>query len=115
MADISRKLTAQGIQIHVPWSNPQEKQRVERIAQGLDLVTILPKSTLSELAQQIVNASAVVSVDTGLAHLSAALDKTNLTLYGATDPKLIGSYGKTSIISLLRVWIRLKLMKFSKN
>lgn len=57
-------------------------------------MTILPKSTLSELAQQIVNASAVVSVDTGLAHLSAALDKTNLTLYGATDPKLIGSYGK---------------------
>ncbi|HDX1193463.1 TPA: lipopolysaccharide heptosyltransferase RfaC [Pasteurella multocida] len=91
---LAEKLTAQGIQIHLPWSNPQEKQRAERIAQGLDLVTILPKSTLSELAQQIVNASAVVSVDTGLAHLSAALDKTNLTLYGATDPKLIGSYGK---------------------
>ncbi len=40
---LAEKLTAQGIQIHVPWSNPQEKQRAERIAQGLDLVTILPK------------------------------------------------------------------------
>ncbi|MGC6407761.1 lipopolysaccharide heptosyltransferase RfaC [Bisgaard Taxon 45] len=91
---LAEKLTARGIHIRLPWSNPQEKQRAEMIAQDLERVTILPKSTLSELAQHIVNAHAVVSVDTGLAHLTAALDKTNLTLYGATDPKLIGTYGK---------------------
>nr|MCF0387585.1 lipopolysaccharide heptosyltransferase 1 [Klebsiella pneumoniae] len=37
---------------------------------------------------------AVVSVDTGLSHLTAALDKPNFTLYGPTDPGLIGGYGK---------------------
>lgn len=59
---------------------------------------MLPKLTLTELADQITNAKAVISVDTGLAHLTAALDKPNITLYGATDPKLIGTYGKKSDI-----------------
>ncbi len=36
----------------------------------------------------------VVSVDTGLSHLTAALDRPNITLYGPTDPGLIGGYGK---------------------
>ena len=49
---------------------------------------------MNELADQIANAKAVVSVDTGLAHLTAALDKPNITLYGATDPTLIGCYGQ---------------------
>ncbi|EEX49524.1 lipopolysaccharide heptosyltransferase RfaC [Pasteurella dagmatis] len=91
---LAEKLTALGLEIRLPWSNASERQRAEMIAQDLALVKILPKSNLSALAQQIVNAKAVVSVDTGLAHLTAALDKTNITLYGATDPKLIGAYGK---------------------
>ncbi|HFE6225432.1 glycosyltransferase family 9 protein, partial [Klebsiella pneumoniae] len=43
-------------------------------------------------------ARAVVSVDTGLSHLTAALDKPNFTLYGPTDPGLIGGYGKNQHI-----------------
>ncbi|VEI48535.1 ADP-heptose:LPS heptosyl transferase I [Actinobacillus equuli] len=50
--------------------------------------------SLTELAEQIAGAKAVLSVDTGLSHLAAALDKQNVILYGATDPKLIGAYGK---------------------
>ncbi|MFD1804973.1 lipopolysaccharide heptosyltransferase RfaC [Pasteurella oralis] len=92
--ELAEKLTALGIQVCLPWSNPLEKQRADYIARGLPLVQILAKSSLSELAQHIVDAKAVISVDTGLAHLTAALDKLNITLYGATDPKLIGAYGK---------------------
>jgi heptosyltransferase-1 len=43
-------------------------------------------------------APGVVSVDTGLSHLTAALDKPNFTLYGPTDPGLIGGYGKNQHI-----------------
>ncbi|SUC45341.1 Lipopolysaccharide heptosyltransferase 1 [Providencia stuartii] len=53
----------------------------------------MPKLTLAEVALQIANAKAVVSVDTGLSHLTAALDKPNFTLFGPTDPGLIGGYG----------------------
>ena len=81
-------------EIRLPWGNEQEKARAERLAQAHSNVIVLPKLTLTELAKQLANAKAVVSVDTGLAHLTAALDKPNITLYGATDPKLIGCYGK---------------------
>lgn len=85
------------VQIRLPWGNESEKQRAERIAEGLDNVIVLPKLTLTELATQIAGAQAVISVDTGLAHLTAALDIPNITLYGATDPQLIGTYGKNQI------------------
>ena len=89
------KITAlSDCKIHLPWGNEQEKARAERLAQVHSNVLVLPKLTLTELAKQIANAKAVVSVDTGLAHLTAALDKPNITLYGATDPKLIGCYGE---------------------
>ena len=89
------KITAlSDCEIHLPWGNEQEKARAERLAQVHSNVLVFPKLTLTELAKQLANAKAVVSVDTGLAHLTAALDKPNITLYGATDPKLIGCYGK---------------------
>ena len=89
------KITAlSDCKIYLPWGNEQEKARAERLAQVHSNVIVLPKLTLTELAKQLANAKAVVSVDTGLAHLTAALDKPNITLYGATDPKLIGCYGK---------------------
>lgn len=83
-----------GIQIKLPWGAPHEQQRAERLAKGFDFVEVLPKLTLAEVAQQIANAKAVVSVDTGLSHLTAALDKPNFTLFGPTDPGLIGGYGQ---------------------
>ena len=89
------KITAlSDCEIHLPWGNEQEKARAERLTQAHSNVIVLPKLTLTELAKQLANAKAVVSVDTGLAHLTAALDKPNITLYGATDPKLIGCYGE---------------------
>lgn len=91
---LAENLTALGFAVHLPWGNEKEKQSAQWIAQGIANAVVLPKLTLTDLAQHIANAQAVVSVDTGLAHLSAALDKPNITLYGATDPVLIGTYGK---------------------
>lgn len=54
---------------------------------------MLPKLTLEDVAHVLTGAKAVVSVDTGLSHLTAALGRPNLTLYGPTDPGLIGGYG----------------------
>ncbi|AOF53034.1 lipopolysaccharide heptosyltransferase 1 [Rodentibacter caecimuris] len=92
--NLIEKMTALFVQIRLPWGNEKEKERAERLAKNYPNVQVLPKLTLTELAKQIANATAVVSVDTGLSHLTAALDKPNITLYGATDPTLIGCYGK---------------------
>lgn len=91
---LAQNLTALGLAVHLPWGNEKEKQAAKWIAQGIENAVVLPKMDLTALAQHIANAQAVVSVDTGLAHLTAALDKPNITLYGATNPDLIGTYGK---------------------
>ncbi|SUB23390.1 lipopolysaccharide heptosyltransferase RfaC [Avibacterium avium] len=91
---LAQNITALGLAVHLPWGNEKEKQAAEWIAQGIENAVVLPKMDLTALAQHIANAQAVVSVDTGLAHLTAALDKPNITLYGATNPDLIGTYGK---------------------
>ena len=92
--ELIRSVTMQGLSVHLPWGNAEEKARAERLAKISADVVVLPKLMLAELAQEIANAKVVVSVDTGLSHLTAALDKPNVILYGATDPKLIGAYGK---------------------
>lgn len=85
------------IDVHLPWGNEQEKLRAERLAGTGEHILVLPKMSLKELAVELTNANAVVSVDTGLSHLTAALDTPNVILYGATDPKLIGAYGKNQV------------------
>ncbi|MEB3778358.1 lipopolysaccharide heptosyltransferase 1, partial [Vibrio sp. R-1] len=63
-------------------------------AAGFSHVDVLPKLTLAQVASVLAGAKQVISVDTGLSHLTAALDIPNITLYGPTDPGLIGGYGK---------------------
>ncbi|MDF7667492.1 lipopolysaccharide heptosyltransferase RfaC [Orbaceae bacterium ESL0727] len=90
-----------GLTIKLPWGAPHEYERALRLAKGFPHVEVLPKLSLSEVATIIAGSQVVVSVDTGLSHLAAALDRPNITLFGQTDPKLIGGYGKNqySIIS----------------
>lgn len=85
--------TAAGYQVKLPWGAEHEYQRALRLADGFEQVEVLPRLTLAEVAETLASASAVVSVDTGLSHLAAALDRPNLTLFGPTDPGLIGGYG----------------------
>ncbi|WP_312627971.1 lipopolysaccharide heptosyltransferase RfaC [Scandinavium sp.] len=92
--ELVQLMQASGFQIKLPWGASHERERAERIAAGLSHVQVLPKLTLAEVAAELAGAQAVVSVDTGLSHLTAALDRPNITLFGPTDPGLIGGYGK---------------------
>lgn len=84
----------QDIVIKLPWGAEHEHQRACRLAEGFEHVVVLPKMSLEQVASVLAGAKAVVSVDTGLSHLTAALDRPNITIYGPTDPGLIGGYGK---------------------
>lgn len=86
-----------GIRIKLPWGAPHEETRARRLAEGFDYVDVLPRMSLGDVARILAGAKFVVSVDTGLSHLTAALDRPNVTLYGPTDPGLIGGYGKNQV------------------
>ena len=55
---------------------------------------VLPPLNLREIALELINAQAVVAVDTGLGHLAAALSVPTLSLYGATDANKTGTRGR---------------------
>ena len=86
-----------GMQVKLPWGNEVERQRAMRIAAASPAVEVLPRMQLGELAALIASASGVVGVDTGLVHLAAALGTPCITLYGATDPGLIGTLGEAQL------------------
>ncbi|MBB1202245.1 lipopolysaccharide heptosyltransferase RfaC [Enterobacteriaceae bacterium 89] len=87
-------LQGSGLKVKLPWGAAHEEARAKRLAEHYDFVEVLPRMSLEKVAQILANARAVVSVDTGLSHLTAALDKPNFTIYGPTDPGLIGGYGQ---------------------
>jgi heptosyltransferase-1 len=93
-------LAASGVKVKLPWGAEHEHQRALRLAAGFSHVEVLNKLTLEQVAHVLAGARAVISVDTGLSHLTAALDRPNITLYGPTDPGLIGGYGKNQHVLL---------------
>ncbi len=82
-----------GHQVHLPWGNDAERERAERIAEGLAGCEVLPAMSLSALTDAFLRWDAFVAVDTGLAHLAAAAGMTGVGLYGPTDPALTGVLG----------------------
>ncbi len=96
--ELAGLLKESGLKIKLPWGTEHEHQRAIRLAEGYSFVEVLPRLTLEQVARTLAGARAVVSVDTGLSHLTAALDRPNITLYGPTDPGLIGGYGKNQCV-----------------
>ena len=87
------QVNAAGCRVLLPWGNDVERERAQRIAATARDAEILPRMNLTGLANVIATSVAVVAVDTGLGHLTAALDVPAISLYGPTDPAEIGTYG----------------------
>lgn len=94
---LSKKAHAANIPVKLLWGNDIEKRRATDIAVSAPGVTVLDKLTLTEIAEQMMQARAIVAVDTGLAHLAAALGRPTVALYGASDPIRTGTYGKNQL------------------
>lgn len=95
--ELAERLGHAGIGVRLPWGNPAEQARAERIAAGLKNAVVLPKLNLAGVAGVLAQARACVAVDTGLGHLAAALDVPTISLFGPTNPGLTGAYGKGQV------------------
>ncbi|TNF33086.1 MAG: lipopolysaccharide heptosyltransferase I [Gammaproteobacteria bacterium] len=92
---LGQAMARAGHTIGLPWGNAIEQQRAQAIADAIgEAARVFPKMRLQEVAAVIAAAKAVVAVDTGLGHLTAALAVPCLSLYGPTDPALIGARGQ---------------------
>ncbi len=90
---LGQQIAATGYRVQLPWGTKLERQRAEKIAAAIPFAQVLPTLDLSAMATVLVNAAAVVSVDTGLGHLATALHVPTVSLYSATDPTLTGVWG----------------------
>ncbi|MGB1270960.1 MAG: lipopolysaccharide heptosyltransferase I [Endozoicomonas sp.] len=82
-----------GYSVVLPWGNEVEKARAEKIAGAAKNARVLPRLSLAEVSGVISQARAAVAVDTGLGHLTAALEVPAVSLYGPTSPDKVGTYG----------------------
>ncbi len=82
-----------GYKVKLPWGTSDEEARAVRVAKGLQGVAVLPRMSLSALAGELAASAGVVAVDTGLGHLAAALNRPTVSIYGATNPFLSGTFG----------------------
>lgn len=84
-----------GYQVKLNSGNQQEylytKQLIENIvktsAESSNKIFAMPPQSIASLIGVISSSTGVVSVDTGLGHLAAALDKPGVGIFGATDTK----------------------------
>ena len=87
-------LTENTYSIKLPTGNDEEFETASRLAQTFGHVEALPRMSLNKTAHLIKNATGVVSTDTGLGHIAAALGIPCVSLYGPTDTALIGAIGQ---------------------
>lgn len=94
---LSQYATQNGWRVVLPWGSQSEQERAMRIASHSDQIEVLPKMNLKEAATVLASSKGVVSVDTGLGHLAAALNVPTVSLYGPTSAVLSGALGQGQI------------------
>lgn len=92
-AELLHIATSAGYAVGLPWGDPDDRLRAERIISAAGAGSLLPRQTLTELARTLAAADGVVGVDSGLAHLAAAVETPAITLYGPTRTDLTGALG----------------------
>ena len=87
-------INQEGYTAILPSGSEEEVARAEEIVSSNDKAIALKRLSLNEVAYVIEHSLGCVCSDTGLAHLSAVLDKPSVTMYSITDESLIGTRGK---------------------
>lgn len=92
-ATLARLAADDGYAVHLPAHGVEERRRAAAIVESAGAGTILSPASLSDIAGRLGHAAGAVAVDTGLAHVAAALGVPTVTLFGPTDPALSGARG----------------------
>lgn len=98
--ELATYLGKRGIVCVLPWGSAREHERAERLAAATPDSIVAPRMRLTEAATLLARARITVGVDTGLAHLAAALAVPIVALYCSTEPGLTGVYGGERAINL---------------
>lgn len=89
---LGRFLVAQGMQCVLPWGSEAERARSLRLAAAIGEALVPPRMNLNEAMAMLAHARLAVGVDTGLAHMAAALHRPVVGIFCDSDPLTAGVY-----------------------
>jgi heptosyltransferase-1 len=93
-AALAGLLASAGFKVQLPWGSDAELSRARQVSTaGGERAEVLGAQSLADLMRVLTEASLAVGVDSGLAHLSAALGVPTVVIYGSTDSRLTGCRG----------------------
>lgn len=92
-AALARLVSKRGLVPVLPWV-PGERGRAERIAATVPGARVCPPMDLHAVMQLLAVCRGIVGVDSGLAHLGAAMGRPTVMLFGSSDPALTGCRGR---------------------
>ena len=91
--ELANRVLDAGDQVTLPWGNSDERRRAQRIASLAPGADIAPQLDLRGVVELLAKSAAIVTVDSGIGHLAAALGVPTVALYGPTDAALTGCRG----------------------
>ncbi|AMC36313.1 ADP-heptose--LPS heptosyltransferase [Janthinobacterium sp. B9-8] len=97
---LGKRLEAMGICSVLPWGNTLEQERSQRLATAIPHAVCPPRMSLKEAASLLASSQVVVGVDTGLAHLAAAVAVPVIAIFCASDPQLTGVLASSYAVNL---------------
>ena len=95
--ELLEQVVNSGRSVYLPWLTDEEKRFAEQLSGSIDDAHVLPKLNLATMAATLASAQAAVTVDTGLSHLAAAMNTPTVSIYGATNAALTGTYGRKQV------------------
>jgi heptosyltransferase-1 len=98
--ELERWLAGRGLRSVLFWATPEEQARAVRLARAMQRGVVAPRSSIESIAATLASAQVVVGLDTGLAHLAAALGRPTVGIYCDYDPSLVGLLGDGPVRSL---------------
>ncbi|CAB3782442.1 lipopolysaccharide heptosyltransferase I [Paraburkholderia fynbosensis] len=97
---VGLELAGRGFRVVLPWGSDAERAEAERIAAQVPGANVLPKMSVTEIAQMIDACALVVGTDTGFVHLAHALQKRTVMIFVATSPSHCGVESPNRSISI---------------
>jgi heptosyltransferase-1 len=97
---IAQRLHAQGLRSLLFAGSAQEERDTQARAAAMPGAWVAPRCAIDQVAAVLARARIVVGLDTGLAHLAAALGAPTLGIYCDYDPRLVGMTGPGPCLSL---------------
>jgi heptosyltransferase I len=108
-------LQQNGVKASIPWSTPLEHQVAQEVARTGPHITILDTMTLARLTNMLTHFKAVVTVDSGLGYLTAALGIPTFMVFGPTNPDLLGTFPSSQLNLRSTLWCSPCQSRICKN